>query len=86
VLAISALVNVTAFLLGPVVGVAVLFLTSSSLAVINLISSLVYAVVVPYAGIAITLLFYDLRRRYAGEELAVLPAQSVSGHDVAAPA
>ncbi len=86
VLAVSALVNVTAFLLGPVVGVAVLFLTSSSLAVINLISSLVYAVVVPYAGIAITLLFYDLRRRYAGEEPAVLPAQSVPGHDVAAPA
>ena len=49
VLAIAALVNVTAFLLGPIVGVLVLFLTSSSLAVINVISSLVYAVVVPYA-------------------------------------
>jgi hypothetical protein len=67
VLAISALVNVTAFLLGPIVGVLVLFATSSSLAVINLISSLVYAIVVPYAAIALTLLFYDLRRR-AGEE------------------
>ena len=43
VLAIAALVNVTAFLLGPIVGVSVLFLTSSSLAFINLISSLVYA-------------------------------------------
>jgi hypothetical protein len=68
VLAIGALANVTAFLLGPIVGVAVLFLTSGSLVVINLISSLVYAVVVPYAGIAITLLFYDLRCRQAGEQ------------------
>ena len=55
VLAISALVNVTAFLLGPIVGVAVLFLTSGSLSLINLISSLVYAFVVPYAAIAMTL-------------------------------
>jgi hypothetical protein len=86
VLAISALVNVTAFLLGPIVGVTVLFLTSGSLAVINLISSLVYAVVVPYAGIAITLLFYDLRRRSAGEEPAVRPASPGQGRDVAAPA
>lgn len=86
VLAISALVNVTAFLLGPIVGVAVLFLTSGSLAVINLISSLVYAVVVPYAGIAITLLFYDLRRRKAGEEPVALPVAAAAGHDVAAPA
>src|SRR3954470_6209935 len=48
VFAITALVNVTAFLLGPIVGVLALFLTSSSLAVINLISSLVYVVVMPY--------------------------------------
>jgi hypothetical protein len=86
VLAIGALVNVTAALLGPIAGVAVLFVTSGSLAVINLISSLVYAVVVPYAGIAITLLFYDLRRRQAGEQPAALPASSPTGDDVGAPA
>jgi hypothetical protein len=63
VFAISALVNVTAFLLGPIVGIVFLFLTSASLGVIDVISSLVYAVVMPYAGIAIALLFYDLRRR-----------------------
>lgn len=68
VLAISALVNVTAYLLGPIVGVFVLFLTSSSLGFVNLVGSVVYAVVMPYAGIAIALLFYDLRRRKAGEE------------------
>jgi len=72
VFAITALVNVTAFLLGPIVGVLVLFLTSSSLAVIDVISSLVYAVVMPYAGIAIALLFYDLRRR--AEAPAVSPS------------
>jgi ABC-type multidrug transport system fused ATPase/permease subunit len=77
VFAITALVNVTAFLLGPIVGVAFLFLTSSSLAVIDVIGSLVYAVVMPYAGIAIALLFYDLRRRHA-EAPAVSPSAIVA--------
>ena len=53
-------------------GVLVLFVTSSSLSLINMISSLVYVVVMPYAGVAITLLFYDLRRRAGAEELVVL--------------
>ena len=79
VLAISALVNVTASLLGPIVGVAVLFLTSGSLSLINLISSLVYAFVVPYAAIAMTLLFYDLRRRQAGEQPAALHTSPRAG-------
>jgi hypothetical protein len=86
VLAISALVNVTAFLLGPIAGVVVLFLTSSSLAVINLISSLVYAFVVPYAGIALTLLFFDLRKRQAGEVPAASPVSPQTGYEGAAPA
>ena len=73
VFAIAALVNVTAFLLGPIVGIAMLFLTSGSLVVINLVSSLVYVVVIPYAGIAIALLYYDLRRREQGEEPVVSP-------------
>lgn len=63
VLAITAFVNVTAFLLGPIVGVLVLFLAPGSLAVINVVSSLVYVVVMPYVGIALALLFYDLRGR-----------------------
>jgi len=73
VFAIAALVNVTAFLLGPIVGVLFLFLTPSSLTVIDIISSLVYVVVMPYAGIAIALLFYDLRRRHQ-EAPAVSPS------------
>ena len=63
VFAIAALVNVTAYLLGPIVGILVLFLTPSPLGIVNLVSSLVYVLVMPYAGIALALLFYDLRRR-----------------------
>ena len=54
-------------------GILVLFLTSSSLEFVNLVSSLVYVFVMPYAGIAIALLFYDLRRRSAVQP-ALVPA------------
>jgi hypothetical protein len=74
VLAITALINVTAYLIGPVIGVLFLFFTSRSLLFVNGISSLVYVVVMPYAGIAIALLFYDLRRREAGDEPVLAPA------------
>ncbi len=73
VFAITALVNVTAYLLGPIVGLVVLFLTPSSLMVVNMISSLVYVFVMPYAGIALALLFYDLRGRSA-VQAALVPA------------
>jgi hypothetical protein len=73
VLAVTALVNVTAYLLGPITGIVVLFLTSSSLEFVNLVSSLVYVFVMPYAGIALALLFYDLRRRYVMQP-ALVPA------------
>jgi hypothetical protein len=77
VFAISALVNVTAYLLGPIVGIAVLFLTPSSLVAVNAISSLVYVFVMPYAGIAIALLFHDLRRRFVAQP-ALVPAVASS--------
>ena len=63
VLAIGALVNGTVALLGPVIGVAMMFVTPASLGVINLVSSLVYVFVLPAAGVVIALLFYDLRIR-----------------------
>ena len=44
---------------------------------IDVIGSLVYAVVMPYAGIAIALLFYDLRRRHQ-EAPAVSPSAIVA--------
>ena len=76
VFAIAALVNVTAYLLGPIAGILVLFLTSSSLEFVNLVSSLVYVFVMPYAGIALALLFYDLRRRYGVQPALVPVAQT----------
>ena len=65
----------TAFLAGPILGIVVLFLTSSSLAVIDLISSVVYVFVMPYVGLAIMLLFYDLRQRVGAAE----PVRGVTG-------
>jgi hypothetical protein len=76
VFAITALVNVTAYLLGPVVGILFLFLTSSSLEFVNLVSSIVYVFVMPYAGIALALLFYDLRRGYVAQPTLVPAAQT----------
>jgi glycerophosphoryl diester phosphodiesterase family protein len=63
---ITATVNVLAALSGPVVGVIVLLtVTSASLDAINLIGSLVYVFTIPLAGIAVTLLYFDLVERPA---------------------
>ena len=87
VLAIAALVNGTVAVLGPVIGVAMMFVTPASLGLINLVSSLVYVFVLPAAGIIIALLFYDLRIRKdlqtspqgARLEVAVSPDTSTTG-------
>ena len=63
VFVIAAFVNTTALLLGPLLGITVMLLTSSSLFLINVTSSLVYVIVMPYVGIALSLLLYDLRTR-----------------------
>jgi hypothetical protein len=44
-----------------------MFVTSASLGFVNLVSALVYVFVLPAAGIAIALLFYDLRIDKEGE-------------------
>jgi hypothetical protein len=54
-------VTLIALLLGPLVGTLLLFVTSASFNFINLVASLVYAVVLPYAAIASTYLYFDLR-------------------------
>jgi hypothetical protein len=54
-------VIVVALLLGPLVGTLLLFVTNASFNFINLVSSLVYVVVLPYAAIASTYLYFDLR-------------------------
>ena len=66
VLAIAGPVNGTVAVLGPIIGVAMMFVTPASLGLINLVSSLVYVFVLPAVGIAIALLFFDLRIRSEG--------------------
>ncbi len=75
VLAVGALVNGTVALLGPVIGVAMMFITPASLGLINLVSAVVYLFVLPAAGITLALLFYDLRLR--GEGVQVSPDRPV---------
>src|SRR5262249_43711454 len=50
-----------ALLLGPLVGTLLLFVTNASFNFINIVSSVIYAVVLPYAAIASTYLYFDLR-------------------------
>ena len=69
VFAVGALVNGTVAFLGPVIGVAMMFVTPASLALINSVAALVYVFVLPAAGITIALLFYDLRIRTEEAEL-----------------
>jgi len=54
-------VTVVALLLGPLLGTVLLFITSASFDFVNLVSSVVYAIVLPYAAIAGTYLYFDLR-------------------------
>jgi hypothetical protein len=61
VFAITATANGVGLALGPLIALTVLFISSVSLGVIDIISSIVYAVVMPYVGIVLALLFFDLR-------------------------
>jgi hypothetical protein len=55
----SAAVAIVATLAGPIIGVMLVLLTSQSLVFINTLSSILYLALVPFAGIALTLLYYD---------------------------
>jgi hypothetical protein len=61
VFAITAVATGIGLATGPVVGLAVLFASSASLGAIDIVSSVVYAVVMPYVSIVLVLLFFDLR-------------------------
>ena len=52
-----------AILSGPLLGVVILLLTSQSLTFIDIIGSIVYTLVVPWAAIALTLYYFDLEAR-----------------------
>ena len=54
-------ITLIALLLGPLVGVLLLFISSASFNFINLVSGVIYAIVLPYAAIATTYLYFDLR-------------------------
>lgn len=61
----TALIDVIAGLSGPLLGVVILLLTTQSLTFIDIIGSVVYTLVVPYAAIALTLYYFDLQARSA---------------------
>jgi hypothetical protein len=74
-------VTVIALLLGPLCGTLLLFVTHASFDFINLVSSVVYAVVLPYVAIATTYLYFDLRvakqhEAEAAEAGEVLPVEA----------
>jgi hypothetical protein len=67
-----------ALLIGPLVGVALLLVTPLSLVAVNVVSGIVYVLTIPYAAIATTYVYYDLRVREQTErEPLVLPAEAV---------
>ena len=59
----TALIIAGAVLTGPVIGMALVLFTSAALGWINLLSSVFFMLFVPFSGIALTLLYYDLRLR-----------------------
>jgi hypothetical protein len=74
--AITALIDVITILSGPVLGVLILLLTARSLTFIDITGSIVYALVVPYAAISLTLYYFDLQAR--GEAARSEPTRSAS--------
>jgi len=67
-----------ALLIGPLIGVVLLLVTPLSLAAVNVVSGIVYVLTIPYAAIATTYVYYDLRVREQTErEPLVLPAEAV---------
>ena len=77
---ITVFVTGLGLLLGPLVGTAMLFLTSASFDFVNLISALVYVVTLPFVELTTTYLYWDLRVRHKLEDetattAPVLPAE-----------
>lgn len=64
--AASIIIGITgaAVLAGPTAGVLALLATGASFNVVNLIAAVVYAAVLPFAAIAATYLYFDLRVRH----------------------
>jgi hypothetical protein len=75
---ITAFVTGVALLLGPLVGTLLLFATSASFNIVNLVSAVIYVATLPFAAITTTYLYYDLNLREQLESTTapdVLPAE-----------
>ena len=57
-------VAVAGLLTGPAVGVLVLLITGAAFNLVNMIAALVYVTALPFAAIALTYLYFDLRVRH----------------------
>jgi len=73
-------VTVIALVLGPLCGTLLLFVTNTSFDFINFAASVIDALVVPYAAIATTYLYFDLRIEKQDEpvDAGVLPAETAT--------
>ena len=60
---ITLFVTGLGLLVGPLLGVVMLFFSDASFNVVNLVAGLVYVIALPFAAIATTYLYYDLRVR-----------------------
>jgi len=71
-------VTLIALVLGPLVGTLLLFVTNQSFDFINFAAGVIDALVVPYAAIATTYLYFDLRIEKQSEpaDTGVLPAET----------
>jgi hypothetical protein len=71
-------VTLLALLLGPLCGTLLLFATHASFDFVNFCASAIDAIVLPYAAIATTYLYYDLRLQKQSEpaDAGVLPAET----------
>ncbi len=72
-------VTIVALLIGPVCGTLLLFATQASFDFVDLVAGVVNAVVVPFATIATTYLYWDLRVAKQNEpaDASVLPEETV---------
>jgi hypothetical protein len=80
VASLTLFVSLLAVLLGPLTGTILLFVTSASFNFVNLLSDVVYAILLPYVAIATTYLYFDLfvadaNEAEVRETTAVLPAE-----------
>jgi hypothetical protein len=64
--------------IGPLVGVFLILLTSAPFWFVNVIAGIIYAVAMPYVALTTAYVYFDCRVRYeqaARQEARVLPAE-----------